>query len=264
MEVSSLWLVVLMPRNSRNDPLCCDRSDCHRCVLLKFTCLYSQFATTGTKRGFGETFDSVLTAREPVKRRKLQLLPDSKTIYRTEPDPLPTNTPYLPSTGAGFNALTMYPGLIMADKTPYIEILDKEPSYQYLFLRPRRFGKSTFLQMLACYYNKRLQPEFSAIFGDLYIGKHPTKAANSLLVLCFDFSAISPSDTFKRTAQKFHGHVYDVLNRFLNENSAFLLPHKKSELLDKASGAHSLTNVFVRHLLRPCKHFAKLVPCRTS
>jgi len=52
-----------------------------------------------------------------------------------------------------------------------------------MFLRPRRFGKSTFLQMLSSHYNKMLQPNFA---NNFYIGKHPTEAASSLLILCFN------------------------------------------------------------------------------
>jgi len=76
---------------------------------------------------------------------------------------MPTEGPkypnYLLSVGAGFPHLATYPHLIAADKTPYIEILDRKPKYQYSYLRPRRFGKSTFLQMLESYYDQ-ISPAF--------------------------------------------------------------------------------------------------------
>ena len=40
--------------------------------------------------------------------------------------------------------------------------------------RPRRFGKSLFLNMLGIYYDINKQDKFEEIFGGLYIGKHPT------------------------------------------------------------------------------------------
>lgn len=76
------------------------------------------------------------------------------------------------------------------DKTRFIELLERQPSYLFL-IRPRRFGKSLFLAMLETYYSVDYADDFEAIFGDLYIGKHPTEEHNSYMVLRFNFSAIS-------------------------------------------------------------------------
>ena len=76
------------------------------------------------------------------------------------------------------------------DKTRYIEMIERQPSYLFL-MRPRRFGKSLFLAMLETYYSIDYADSFEEIFGELYIGRHPTEEHNRYMVLRFNFSAIS-------------------------------------------------------------------------
>ncbi len=76
------------------------------------------------------------------------------------------------------------------DKTRYIEMIERQPSYLFL-IRPRRFGKSLFLAMLETYYSIDYADSFEEIFGELYIGRHPTEEHNRYMVLRFNFSAIS-------------------------------------------------------------------------
>lgn len=154
----------------------------------------------------------------------------------------------LPTCGVGFEGFTECPRMIAADKTSYIRELDKEPNWQYLFLRPRRFGKSTFLQTLALYYDKSKAGQFQDTFRDFYIGSNPTAAASSLLVLCFDFSQIS--HTPEEMKIHFHSHIFSVLTEFLSANSKFLQPFDSKELLIKDDGGQSLRNVLVREILR--------------
>jgi len=132
-------------------------------------------------------------------------------------------------------------------------MLDSQPTYHYLFLRPRRFGKSTFLQTLAKYYNIRLKSQFARNFGGLYIGKNPTESASSLLVLCFDLSTFAVS-TLEKAEHSFHGLVYHTLHKFLMDNKAYLPEFDAGSLLDKASGANSLRAVLVRYLLTSSKY----------
>jgi Predicted AAA-ATPase len=103
------------------------------------------------------------------------------------------STPLL-TTGSSFEHLINTPNILVANKTVYIEPLDGDAQYQILFLRPRRSGKTTFLQMLASYYDLNKAHEFDNTFSQLYIGKNPRKDRVSLLVLLFEFSGISAVD----------------------------------------------------------------------
>ena len=66
------------------------------------------------------------------------------------------------------------------DKTRYIEDLEKTAAFLFL-IRPRRFGKSLFLNMLYCYYDVRYADKFDELFGNQYIGKHPTSEQGKYL-----------------------------------------------------------------------------------
>ena len=68
------------------------------------------------------------------------------------------------------------------DKTSFIPVIEQSDRF-FFFIRPRRFGKSLTLNMLQHYYDVRTRDKFDALFGDLYIGKHPTRDRNSYLVL---------------------------------------------------------------------------------
>ncbi len=74
------------------------------------------------------------------------------------------------------------------DKTNYIRELE-ETKY-VLFLRPRRFGKSLFVNTLISYYDINSADRFDTLFGDLSIGKDPTPLHNTYLMLPFGFSGI--------------------------------------------------------------------------
>jgi len=81
------------------------------------------------------------------------------------------------------------------DRTQYIEKLENSSNPYQFFLRPRKFGKSLFISTLQCYYGIEYKGRFTELFGELYIGKNPTKLANTLYVIVFDFSAVDTRHT---------------------------------------------------------------------
>ena len=76
------------------------------------------------------------------------------------------------------------------DKTRYIALVENTSRF-FFFVRPRRFGKSLFLNMLGLYYDINKKDKFENIFGGLYIGKHPTPNRNKYLVLTLNFSSVA-------------------------------------------------------------------------
>jgi hypothetical protein len=105
------------------------------------------------------------------------------------------------------------------DKTSYIEKLERLNSKYLFFIRPRRFGKSLFLSMLENYYDLNKKDDFKRLFGDLYIGKHPTERRNTYFTLRLNFSGLDPSDNveLKGSFQKrFKGTVVRFLDSYSN------------------------------------------------
>jgi Predicted AAA-ATPase len=137
------------------------------------------------------------------------------------------------------------PNVIAADKTKFIAELDTKSEYQYMYLRPRRWGKSTFLRTLATYYDKTKREDFESNFGELYVGKHPTKDRSSLLVLLLDFSGIGTLGGLDTIKEDLNRIVCEALTQFLEANSDFL-PHSKPEkYFVNGSAAESLERVMV-------------------
>lgn len=98
------------------------------------------------------------------------------------------------------------------DKTRFIEQIERQPRYLFL-IRPRRFGKSLFLAMLETYYDVRYADSFNELFGNLYIGQHPTPLHNQYLVLRFNFSATSAK--IEEVEQSFKMHCCTRLLQFV-------------------------------------------------
>jgi hypothetical protein len=92
------------------------------------------------------------------------------------------------------------------DRTQYIETIEASKERHIAFLRPRRFGKSLFVNTLEAYYDVRQKPKFAALFGKTYIGKNPTPLANTYRILSFDFSGITTS-----TEEKAHKSFLQVV-----------------------------------------------------
>ena len=82
--------------------------------------------------------------------------------------------------------------LYYVDKTMYLPKLESEARFLF-FIRPRRFGKSVFISMLRAYYDIRTKDKFQEVFGDLWIGQHPTPLQGKFLVLYLDFSLVGGS-----------------------------------------------------------------------
>ena len=90
------------------------------------------------------------------------------------------------------------------DKTCFIERIEQAPPFLFL-IRPRRFGKSLWLNMLESYYDMAMKDEFDRLFGPYYIGQHPTDERNSYLILKFNFAMVNPemevlNDSFEEHA----------------------------------------------------------------
>lgn len=98
------------------------------------------------------------------------------------------------------------------DKTMYIPQIERISSF-FFFVRPRRFGKTLFLNMLLHYYDKNKADRFEDIFGSLWIGKHPTRDRNKYMLLSFNFSSVGGS-TLDEIRKKFDEYCGIILLSF--------------------------------------------------
>lgn len=76
------------------------------------------------------------------------------------------------------------------DKTMYLPLLEEQANY-LIFIRPRRFGKSLFLDMLRSYCDLSQKEEFQRLFGGLWIGEHPTPLQGKYQMLYLEPDALS-------------------------------------------------------------------------
>lgn len=119
------------------------------------------------------------------------------------------------------------------DKTSFIPVIEQSDRF-FFFIRPRRFGKSLTLNMLQHYYDVRTRDKFDALFGDLYIGKHPTRDRNSYLVLYLNFSGISGE--LHNYRQGLDAHCNTSFDYFCDIYAEYL-PKGIKEVLNGKAGA---------------------------
>ena len=104
--------------------------------------------------------------------------------------------------------------LYYVDKTMYLPMLEAE-ARNIFFTRPRRFGKSLLINMLHAYYDCNKKDKFEQLFGDLWIGKHPTSLQGKYLVLYLDFSQVGGS--IDQVEEKFNVYCGTQLNGFVRD-----------------------------------------------
>jgi len=133
------------------------------------------------------------------------------------------------------------------DRTPYIEELENFNAPYLFFVRPRRFGKSLFISTLEHYYGIEYKESFNELFGNQYIGQHPTKSANQYLVLVFDFSRIDTS-SFENTQRSFLNSVRNTCKLFLGKYADFFDEQDIEETI-----AHTYPAEVIQHLMTVVK-----------
>jgi len=129
------------------------------------------------------------------------------------------------------------------DRTHFIEKLENWNSKYPVFLRPRRLGKSLFISTLHHYYGLEYQEDFQTLFGNLYIGQHPTDNANKYLVLRFEFSRIDTA-THESTYQGFLTNVILGARTFLGAYSNFFSEEDKQTILTQSSPEAIVKTIF--------------------
>jgi hypothetical protein len=130
------------------------------------------------------------------------------------------------------------------DKTRFIRELE---NYEIpVMLRPRRFGKSLWCSILECYYDVNRKDRFEQLFANTDIGRNPTPAHNSQLVMRFDFSVIRVEFDMKGLEASFNLACRDALKVFAAEN-------RRHADFSGAPGIESAADG-LRHILGAVRH----------
>ena len=83
-----------------------------------------------------------------------------------------------------------------ADKSEMIRYLDDIGMTRFpVLLRPRRFGKSTFVQMLKCFYDISYADRYEELFSGTDIYHEHLESHNTYHVINFDFSRVGTRDS---------------------------------------------------------------------
>lgn len=133
--------------------------------------------------------------------------------------------------------LVMTDNYYYVDKTRYIGLLEQTARFLFL-IRPRRFGKSLFLNMLNCYYDVKYADRFDELFGNQYVGKHPTAEQGKYLVLRFNFSMVRATDDKLEAA--FNQHIRFETDYFAHIYASYFKPDFQSRLSEITDAAGRL------------------------
>jgi hypothetical protein len=128
------------------------------------------------------------------------------------------------------------------DKTKFIHELESFSNFIFL-IRPRRFGKSLWINLLQYYYDSNKKDQFDALFKDTFIGQNPTPNKNKYMTLAFNFSMVDPS--FDRTQDSFQRYVSRIINDFMERYTNHFSREKISEIQSFTTIDQKLQELFL-------------------
>ena len=131
------------------------------------------------------------------------------------------------------------------DKTRFIPTMEQANKF-FFFIRPRRFGKSLTMSMLHHYYDVLDKDKFEELYGDLYIGKHPTEERNSYLIIHLNFAVVNAE--LNNYRKSLDAHCNTEFNYFCDVYADYLPKGLKEEMNRKNGAVEQLD-----YLYKECK-----------
>ena len=101
------------------------------------------------------------------------------------------------------------------DKTNFIEVIDKLDTKYPILLRPRRFGKTTFVQMLDYFYDISKKDQYDEVFRGTKIHEMNLPSHNTYHVLNLEFSEIF-GNTSDQLVEGFTSNIIDSITDFID------------------------------------------------
>ena len=130
------------------------------------------------------------------------------------------------------------------DKTDYIPQLEAIGEFLF-FIRPRRFGKSSWLTVLEGYYDINRVDEFDFLFKGTTIYDNPTPEKNSYLILNFNFSEVNPQ--IDKVEESFNEYTDDCF-LFFGIKYQDLLGDRYFKLMDNKKSPHGKLSFLLRYV----------------
>ena len=128
------------------------------------------------------------------------------------------------------------------DKTKFIHTLEEISNYIFI-IRPRRFGKSLWINLLQYYYDINLKDMFNHFFKDTYIGKHPTANRNTYLTIAFNFAMVDPS--IDRVQDAFQRYIDIIIDDFLKRYHQYFDKQILSEIQSCSFNDQKIQKLFL-------------------
>ncbi len=132
---------------------------------------------------------------------------------------------------------------LYVDNTMYIPKLEAAGKYLF-FLRPRRFGKTLFLNVLESYYDRMGQDAFDTLFAGTYIADHPTPEKHAYLILKFNFSQVNPDPGSVESS--FQAHV-ETQMFFFSKRYRDFLDDDYFEMMDRYAQAYEKLEFLLKY-----------------
>jgi hypothetical protein len=135
-----------------------------------------------------------------------------------------------------FAKIRSNPAFAYFDRTRYITILDSYPEDVLLFLRPRRFGKSLTVSMLAHFHGVEHKYRYEKLFKDLDVdGEVQAKRVvpGQYLVLSFNFAEINRSKDIKVAEASLNDMINNAIKRFYRTYAPYLGNYSAEQLIER-------------------------------
>ncbi|MCP4149675.1 MAG: AAA family ATPase, partial [bacterium] len=130
-------------------------------------------------------------------------------------------------------------GYYYVDKTAYLETIKGAGRYLF-FIRPRRFGKSLLLSMMAAYYDIANKERFGQLFENTAIYGTADAERNAYLILKFNFSTVDPA--VEKVEDSFLDNIRVTILSFIRKYSAYLIrdPGDYLEVIKRSRSASDI------------------------
>jgi len=128
----------------------------------------------------------------------------------------------------------------LVDKSMYFERMERAGNFLFL-VRPRRFGKSLFLNMLEAYYDINEKDNFQELFKGMYAAEHPTEYRNKYQVLHLDFSLVGSDVENLRT--NFSNYLTSCCETFVRKYASYYPEGVAEEVLRGKTGMDILNRL---------------------